>query len=172
MVRISHPVCRRSVKSLVNSVPGFPQSDHNAAFRHHAGGHGLALAQHFEAASISRLGADNRIEPFHGFEVMVQHLRFGGQDGTQGRGIALEIGDEHFDERLRILIADSPNGCGKMPGAAIGKIVTGDRGDDAVAEPQGMDCFGNARGLLRIGRALRSMADGAEAAVAAASIPQ
>ena len=92
------------VKKAGEFLGRFPEPDHNAAFGHPAGGNGLAPPEKLQAASIIGLGSDGRIEACHGFEVMVEHIRLGGQNRGQGLGIALEVGDQHFDQDLRILV--------------------------------------------------------------------
>ena len=78
-------------------------------------------------------GADERGEALDGLEVVVEDVRAGVHDASDGAVVVVEIGDEDFDDDLRVRIADGFDGLGEMLGSAVAQVVAGDGGDDDVA---------------------------------------
>ena len=91
-------------------------------------------------------------------------------DGLDGAVLAQEIGRQHFDRRLRAARADRADHGGEMRGAAVGKIVAIDRGDDHMGQPELGHRLGDVLRLCGIERARQPGLDVAEGAGAGAGV--
>ncbi len=84
--------------------------------------------------------------------------------------ITLQVGDQQLYFAVRGCLADGEDQLGELPGAAVGEVVAGHRGDDRVAQLK----FGNRRGNFccfpGVGRKQLAVGDVAESAVPAAAI--
>ncbi len=135
-------------EGLGNLVLLLAEAEHDAGFRHKAAA--LRVAQEVERAVVARGFADGALEPFDRFEVVVEDVGLGVEDGVEGFGLAAKIGDEDFDGGLGIAVADGANGGGPDAGATIEQVVAGDGGDDGVAETHFGDGIGDTGGFAEI----------------------
>ena len=113
----------------------FPEAEHDAAL----GGdlavhHCLRLLQHGQAAVVLCAGADQRGEPFHRFEVVVEDVRPRFHHHLQRPVTIIEIRYQHLDHDARIHGPDRFDGLLEMLGAAIPEVIPGDGGNDDMAE--------------------------------------
>ena len=75
-------------------VFGFAQAQHEAGF-----GAGAAVgggAEDGQGSGVGGLGADDGMEAGRGFEVVVEDVGAGVEDGLEGAKVAAEVGDEDF----------------------------------------------------------------------------
>lgn len=75
---------------------------------------------------------------------MIKDVRAGLHDQLQGPVAVVEIGDEHFDDGVRIEGADGFDGAFEMVGAAVFEVIASHRGDDDVAKFHAVGGFGDA----------------------------
>ena len=87
------------------------------------------------------------LQPGDGLEVMVEHLGRGGEDDVDQLAAPVEIGREHLD-RGTGSPAHGQDALAEVFGAAVGKVVARDGGDDHVAQSQPVARFGQALGLV------------------------
>ena len=64
--------------------------------------------QQLQRAAVDPLGPHLPVEPRHGFDVVVQHLRGGGHHGRQGVPVAAEVRDQQLDRGERGAAAHLP----------------------------------------------------------------
>src|SRR5690606_22689346 len=128
--------------------------------------------QELQGPLVLGLWRDPRIQARHGFQVMVENVGARRHRDLQGVPVALVVGDQHFYGRSRAPLADRADGAVENLRAAVDEVVTGDRRDHRMLEPQdfhrGRDPFGlrpvQLRGPARL--------DGAETACARADVAQ
>ena len=98
------------------------------------------------------------IEPRHGFEIVVEHIGAGRDDGLDRAVLAQEIGDQHLDRRVGRGGADRRDRPREMRGAAVVEIVAIDRGHDDMVEAEPRHRVADPLGLVRIERSGRPVA--------------
>ena len=81
---------------------------------------------------------------------MVEDSRAGVEDGAEGVVIALEVGDEHLNRAAGQHVADALDALGEDGRAAVRQVLSGDGGDDAVAQLKLPDGLGEASRLLGV----------------------
>jgi hypothetical protein len=101
---------------------------------------------------------------------VVEDVRASVHDHLERPVAVVEIGDEHLDDDLGIHLADGADRFPEMLGAAIAEIVTGDGGDDDMAQVHAAGGLGDTGGLVGFqGVGLRGF-HGAEATGAGALV--
>ena len=100
---------------------------------------------------IARAGAHLRVKARDSFKVVIEHVRARLNNSFQDAVVAAdEIRRQNFDGCIWAAIADGADGLGKVLCPAIFNIVTVNRGDYNVVEPQLCASMGNAARLKRI----------------------
>ena len=122
---------------------------------------------------VTRARADRRIKPRHGLEIVVVDVG-AGIDDRLDRAFALvaEIGGEDLDRGRRGALAQRLDHLDELRGAAVGKVVAVDRGDDDMLEAKLGGRGGDMLGLERIDAARHPGLDVAEGAGAGAGVAQ
>ena len=128
-------------------LEGFPEAQHQSRF----GGNGWCQfpgrGQQGQGAAVGGASAHLPLEPFHGFEVVVETHRLGGEHGAEplplgcdGRlFIALappEVGGEHLDSHVGLALADRRHSGGEQAGAMVDPVVAGDGGEHHVLQSE------------------------------------
>ena len=103
---------------------------------------------------------------------MVEHVGPRAQHVLQGGAHAFEVGRQHLHGTAGHVRADLANSGGEDQRAAVGLIVTVDRGHDDVLEAHGLHSAGDALRLAPIQRAGAARLDRAESAGAGAGVAQ
>ena len=91
-------------------------------------------AQEAQRAVVVALGADAAEHRANGLDVVVEDGRAGVEDGAEGVVVALEVGDEHLDGAAGQHVVDALDALGEDRRAAVRQVLSGDGGDDAVAQ--------------------------------------
>src|SRR5271169_2887687 len=99
---------------------------------------------------VSSAGPYLGVKTRHGFEIVVENVRPGRDDGFKRPVLAQKIGSQYLDGRGRGSGADRRNGSGELSGAAIVKVVAVDRGDDDMGERECGDRRADTFGLMRV----------------------
>ena len=121
----------------------------------------------------SRASPDRRIEPRHGFQVVVIDIGPGGHDRLhRNRHFASEIGSENFNRRVRRHITQCADDLDELACPAIGQIIAIDRSDDNVFQTHFRGRFGNMARFAAVHRARHAGLDVAERTGAGADIAQ
>jgi hypothetical protein len=77
---------------------------------------------------------DPEVEPWHGLEIVIEHVRTGLDDGFEATVFAQKVRGQDFDGRAGALAADSPDRLCEVLGATIGEVVAVDRRHDDMVE--------------------------------------
>ncbi len=117
--------------------------------------------QELQRAFVVGLWPHLGVEARHRLEVVIEHVRTGGENDRERRLVAAQVGDQHLDGGRRQLRAHGFDGGGEMAGPAVGEVVAGDARDDDVAQAQAPGRLRDAARLVgvdgaRAGRARRS----------------
>ena len=152
-------------------VPPFPGPQHDAGL---GGGRPRppGPVQEFEGALVASLRAHYGIETRRRFDVVIEDVRTGAEDGFQRLPVALEIWDEDFDRRMGAAAVQLLQGAGEDAGAAVGKFVAVDRGDHRMAQLQVGHGGGDAVRFILVQGLGPPGLDGAKAAASGAYIAQ
>jgi len=121
---------------------------------------------------ISRARPYFGVKTRHGFEIVVENVGPGRDDGFERSLLAQKIGGQHLDGRARGSGADRRNGSGELSGAAIVKVVAVDRGDDDMGERECGDRRADTFGLMRVDKIRPAGGDVAKGAGAGADLPE
>ena len=150
---------------------GFAEAEHDAAFGGDlAAGHFFGAFEDVETAVVLGAAADERGEALDGFEVVIEDVGAGVDDGLEGVIAAVEVRDEDFDDDAGVFAADGFDGACEVEGTAVLEVVAGDGGDDDMIEVHAFGGFGDAVWFVGFeGEGLGGF-DGAEAAGAGAAI--
>ncbi len=157
------------VECLDDFLAAFAEAEHESAF----GGddsvdHGFGFFEHGEGALVLGAGADERGEALDGFDVVVEDVRAGVHAELEGPVAVVEVGDEDFDDDVRVGGADGFDGEFEVFGSAVTEVVAGDGGDDDVAEFHAGGGLCDALGFVGLERVGFGGFDGAESAGAGA----
>jgi len=120
------------VHHLQDLVPLLAQAHHDAGLGEHRRIDLLHLLQQAQRMEVARARPHREIERRHRFEIVVEHVGFRRDDDLDRAVLAQEIGREDFDRRVGSVPANGGDGVGEMLRAAVGEIVTVDRGNDNV----------------------------------------
>ena len=113
------------IHHLMNFEPLFTQPQHDARLGEDGRIVPLDGLQKLERGIIARAGADCRVEPGHGLEVVVVNVRTGGDDGLDSRfHPPAKIGSEDFDGRRRRCGPQCIDHLDELPCPAIGEVIT------------------------------------------------
>jgi hypothetical protein len=126
------------------------KADHDPRFCEQGGIKPLGPIEQPQRIEIARARPHLGIETGYGFEIVIEDVRLGGDDGFERRLFAQKIGCQDLDRRARSGGTDRPDGLREVPGAAVIQIVAVDRGHDDMREPQRSDRLGDALRLVRI----------------------
>ena len=124
----------------------FSQADHDTTFRRDIWREYFCADKEFEALLVVCLRADVVVEVWCGFQIVIEYVGLGVENGLQCILVTLEIGDEDFYSTVWENVSDSRDGRGKVCGPAIWQVVAGDGCNDNVLE------FKASRGLGHAGR--------------------
>ena len=108
--------------------------------------------QHRQAARVRRRGPDRPLEAEHGLEVVVQDVGRASKMTRSVALVALAVGDEHLDARVRVAPTDRTDRLGDRASAAVGEVVAGHRRHDGMREAH-LLATARRRGPARSGRA-------------------
>src|SRR5512138_298212 len=97
-------------------------------------------------------------------------MRARSNDGVNGVVAVIEIGGEDLDDGGGIQLANGFDCLPEMAGAAIGKVIAGDGGDDDVLEAHPAGGLGDAQWFISLKGQRFGGGDGAEGAGARAAI--
>ena len=126
------------------------EPDHNPRFREQRRIEALDLVEQTQRMEIAGARPHLGIETGYRFEVVVEHVRLGSDDGFERSLLAQKIGGQNLDCRARSSCADGCDSPGELPGPAIIEVVAIDRGDYDVGEAEGGDSLGDAPRLVRV----------------------
>ena len=132
----------------------------------------LGVLQDRTRAIVAGLHAHRALEAFDGFEVVVENIGLGVEDDVDLLKLADEVGDQHLDGALRILVPHGPNGRGPHARAAVLEVVAGDGSDHAMAQAHFKDAVGHTGGLAQVMLGGPAVLDRAEIAGARADVAQ
>ena len=139
------------VEHLVHLERGFTKPDHQTRFGEDLRTQGFDLIEQTQRMIIARTRADGRIKPRHGFKIVIVNIGARIDDHLDGApGLVAEIRRQDLDRRFRRVLAQFVDDADKLPGAAIDQIITIDRRDDDMFEPQRRRRFGNMCGFEKI----------------------
>lgn len=145
----------------------FAEAEHEARLGDHVGGFVFDLLEQVERALVGGVAANDFVEPWNRFGVVVVNVGLGFDDAADGLAAAAEVGGEHFDGGSCFL-ADGDDRFVEVFGSAIGEVVAGDAGDDDVFQAETQGGFGDAFWLINFDGLGLAAVDGAEAAGASA----
>jgi len=128
------------------------------------------VPEDFQGLRIVALGAQIGEQRGHHLYIVVDHVGSGGDHFLKILFMTLKIGDEDLDTDSRKRRPQGRNSVGKDCGAAVGKVVPGDGGEDGVLQVQIFYGRHKARNLSGIDRAGDSVFDVAIAAIAGADV--
>lgn len=161
--------------------------------------HGLHefLFSFTEAEHDGRLGVDSRVEFLDGFEdtkglvvsgagipypggkgasgfdVVVEDVGMGMDNGAKSVKIVLEVGNEDFDEDMGVFVADGPDSLGEVLRPAVGEVITVDGGEDDVVEVKLLESVGDVMRFEGVDKAFGIAGfDVAEAAATGTGVPE
>ena len=83
------------------------------------------------------------MESLNGFDVVVEDFRFGVTHGLNTVSISLEVWGQDLDDAEWVFFVEFLNSEGKLSGTLVGKVVSGDTGDDNVLKSEIGGDFGN-----------------------------
>jgi hypothetical protein len=151
---------------------GFAEAEHEAGLGlwGRVSGAGFDFLEETEGAVVGGAVADGGGEASDGFEVMVEDVGPAGEDGIDGFVEIVEIRGEDLEDGVGVALADGFEGEAEVVGAAVGKVIAGDGGDDDMAELEAGDGFGDPSGLVGFEGEGFGGGNGAEAARAGAAI--
>lgn len=120
------------VHEVEDFVVSFADADHDAGF----GDAALLFdtAEEFDGAFELCAWAYGWVHAFYAFDVVVDDVRFGVDDGLECVPVALEVWDEDFDGHARACVDGSSDGVCPDGGAAVLEFVAVDACDDDVFE--------------------------------------
>ena len=121
---------------------------------------------------IARARANGEIEPRHGFQIVVEHVRLGVDDLLGRARLAQEVRRQDLDRSVRRGGADGLDHINEMLGAAIIQIIPVHRGDDDMVQPHLGHGLGDAAGLVMIDGGRKAGLHIAEGTGASAGIAQ
>ncbi|MPL92900.1 hypothetical protein SDC9_39024 [bioreactor metagenome] len=155
------------VHHLLHFHRALAQPDHDPRLGEHARIQLLHPLQQAQRMEVARTGAHLGIEAGHRLEIVVEHVGARLDHLFQHLGTAFqEVGGQDLDRGVGRAMAHGADRLGKMLGAAILEIVTVDRGDDDMLQPERLHRMGDAARLehiKRIGPAGRDVAEGTAA---------
>ncbi len=113
---------------------------------------------------IAGAWTDRQVVRRHGFQIVVEHIRLGGDNALQGARLAQEVRRQDFDRCCRRGGADRPDHLLEMLSTAVFQIVAVDRGDDDVGKAHLLHGLGDVLRLCHVERvrlASRDVTEGA-----------
>ena len=158
------------VHELQDLLAPLAEPDHDPGLGEHRRIEFLHALQQPQRMEIARTGTDAEVEPRHRLQIVVEHIRTGGDDDLERAVLAQEIRRQHLDGGRRRTGADGGDDGGEMRRPAVGEIVAIDGGDDDVVQPEAGDRLGHAFRFGRIERARQAGAHVAEGARARARV--
>lgn len=111
----------------------------------------LGAPQH--AQTLLKVGTSvthERRAPFDGLDIMRKDVKARRGDGGNVFEAAAKVGRQRLDEDVGCLLLDLANRRGNVSGAAIGKIVTVNRGEHNVTETPAGDGLGRVLGFVNV----------------------
>jgi hypothetical protein len=123
-------------------------------------------------SGVLRLGTNEGVESFDGFDVVVVNLWLRVADVLDALPVALEVGGEDFDDAEWVCFVKFANGVGELHRPLVGEVVSGDAGDNDVLQTKVGSDLGNVGGLLRIDGQTTSDFDRTETARSGAGVTE
>src|SRR5262249_11568057 len=158
------------VQDAADLVERFTHAHDQARLRRHAPF--FRTPEYLQRPQIFALRANRRKEPRNRFNVVVQNIRVLPADDGQCRLIAFKVRDQHFNRTIRIDLSGASDRVGKDNGPPIRQLITIDRGDDSVAQPECLYGIGHALWLLDVHGAWATGFDRAVMAASRTDIPE
>lgn len=115
---------------------------------------------------------DSRIEGFDGFQVVIEDIRCGLENGFESLWISPEIRDQNFDSRPRTFGPDLADRLGEERGPSVPQIVACHRSDDSVIQVESDHGLGDVMGVIPLGRKRIAFSYGTKSAVSRARVPE
>ena len=106
-------------EGFVDFGGGFSKADHDARFDEDGKAGVFGMAEDGESSVILCFMADTGSEGADCFDVVIEDLRFLGEDEVKGLQIVREIGDEEFNGGGRVVSADGADDGGHVGGPLI-----------------------------------------------------
>ena len=125
-----------------------------------------------ERSVISGPLANRLLQARDRLDVVVEDVGPGGHDHTQGRFLAVEVGDQDLHAHAGAGVAQPADRLGEDAGTAVVEVVAGDARDDDVLEPKSSNRLGHAPGLVQVVDRRLAGLDGTEPAGPGADISQ
>ena len=157
---------------LLHLLPGLSQSHHEPRLDHHLAACLPGPGQQLQGTAEVGLRANPPVKARHRLQVVIEHVRLFRQYRLQRRPLTGEVRYQQLDRDSGIAGTDLVQAADEVAGTAVGQVVAGDRGDHHVADTQLADRFGHPPGFVGVRRGGPAVADGTEAAVAAAGVAQ
>ncbi len=104
--------------------------------------HLARAAQQPEGAVVVTLRPHAAKDGTHSLDVVVEYGGARVENGEKRGVVPLEVGDEHLDAAAGQRVVDALDALGENGRAAVWQVLSGDGGDDAVAEAELADGLG------------------------------
>ena len=158
------------VHRLKNFGLGFSQTQHETALGHRLGSDLLGPLQKLEGKMVLSPRAYHGGEALNRLEVVIENVRGGIEDGSEGFVLAVEVGNQHLNDDCAIATSDCLDGLGKVEGSPIRHIVSSHRGDDDMFQIHPHDSLGHPLGFVRFEGKGFGGGDGTKSAGAGAAV--
>ena len=161
------------VHHLVHLEPFLAQAQHDPGLGEDRRIEPLHHLEQAQRGIIARAGADGRIEPGHGFQIVVVHIGPSRDDRLDRRFVLVaKIGGENLDRGARRGAAQRLDHLDELARSTVSQVVAVDRGDDDMLEPHCSRRIGDMLRFAGIDLARHAGLDVAEGAGAGADIAQ
>ena len=142
-----HPGRTQIVHHLHDLLLSLAQADHQTGLGEHPRITLLDLIEQAQGVVIAGARPDAEVEPRHGFQVVVEHIRTRIDHHMRRVALTQEVWGQDFDRRLWRGGADGQDDIGEMLGAAVGQVVPIHRGDHDVPKSHLAHRVGDAAGF-------------------------
>ncbi|MNQ83831.1 hypothetical protein D3C85_989330 [compost metagenome] len=150
---------------------GLAQTQHQAGLGRNVRHHLLEALQQGQRPLVVRTRTRRLVQAWHGFQVVVEHIRrLGGGDFQRDVHAATVVRDQGFELHVRRQLADFADAVGKVLGTAVTQVVAVHRSDHHVLQAQVGDGNGQAFRLVDVQRLRTAVADVAERAATGADV--
>ncbi len=151
-------------------VRALSQAEHQPGLDGHIGRTTPGPVEKFEGTVIDGPWSDLGIEALHRFQIMIEDVGAGIENGPQGGLIPPEIGDEDLDADPGSSDSQGADRLRKSPGAAIVQIVAGHGGHDDIIQGYLHGGLSDPVGFIGIRQRRLPLMHGTETAAAGAGV--
>lgn len=143
-------VVQRIAHQRKDLLGAFSEAGHDPGLDHRLRPDALGVGEDPEAPLIPGFGTDLRIEPWHRFQIVSQHVGTGVKNHLERFRIPLQIRNQKFDGTIRDRRPDRPGYRRKMGGTAIRQIIPRDGGNHRVLQLKAAHRLRHVAGFLQI----------------------